>query len=89
MLSDAVVYYYFDGSMVGLLNCVFRAFQFKEFHVQLCLNQGAQHGLFATVVEIPNHEQHAARVWSALQQKLSHSSLRQFYFAYLSESLDA
>jgi probable DNA metabolism protein len=89
MLSDAVVYYYFDGSMVGLLNCVFRAFQFKEFHVQLCLNQGAQHGLFATVVEIPNHEQHAGRVWSALQQKLSHSSLRQFYFAYLSESLDA
>ena len=89
MLSDAVVYYYFDGSMVGLLNCVFRAFQFKEFHVQLCLNQGAQHGLFATLVEIPNHEQHAARVWSALQQKLSHSSLRQFYFAYLSESLDA
>ena len=56
MLSDGVVYYYFDGSMVGLLNCVFRAFQFKEFHVQLCLNQGAQHGLFATVVEIPNHE---------------------------------
>ena len=89
MLSDAVVYYYFDGSMVGLLNCVVRAFQFKEFHVQLCLNQGAQHGLFATSVEIPNHEQHAARVWSALQQKLSHSSLKQFYFAYLSESLDA
>ena len=33
--------------------------------MQLCFKPVAQHGLFATVVEIPNHEQHAARVWSA------------------------
>ncbi len=89
MSADGMVYYYFDGSMVGLLNCVFRAFQFKEFQVQLCFNEGAQHGLFSTVVEIPNNEHHAQRVWSAIQQRLSQSSLRQFYFAYLSESLDA
>ncbi|MEC8567239.1 MAG: TIGR03915 family putative DNA repair protein, partial [Pseudomonadota bacterium] len=89
MSADGMVYYYFDGSMVGLLNCVFRAFQFKEFQVQLCFNEGAQHGLFSTVVEIPNNENHAQRVWSAIQQRLSQSSLRQFYFAYLSESLDA
>ncbi len=38
--------------------------------------------LFATVVEIPNHQQHAARVWSAFSRNFSHSSLRQFYFAY-------
>ena len=28
MFNDEVAYY-FDGSMVGLLSCVFRAFQFK------------------------------------------------------------
>jgi len=88
MFNDEVAYY-FDGSMVGLLSCVFRAFQFKELQVRLCLNDAAQHGLFADKIEVSNNELHAERVWSALQKKLSSSSLRQFYFAYLSESLDA
>ncbi len=79
MFNDEVAYY-FDGSMVGLLSCVFRAFQFKELHVRLCLNDAAQHGLFADKIEISNNEQHAERVWSALQKKLSSSSLKQFYF---------
>ncbi|MCH7337422.1 TIGR03915 family putative DNA repair protein [Acinetobacter sp. NIPH 2699] len=89
MLGGGIVYYYFDGSMVGLLNCVFRAFQFKEFQVKLCLFENAQHGLFSSMVEIPNNEQHAQRVWVALQQRLSKSALRQFYFTSLSESLEA
>ncbi|EXA81621.1 hypothetical protein J543_0984, partial [Acinetobacter baumannii 1159076] len=88
MFNDEVAYY-FDGSMVGLLSCVFRAFQFKELQVRLCLNDAAQHGLFADKIEVSNNEQHAERVWSALQKKLSSSSLKQFYFASLSESLDA
>ncbi len=88
MFNDEVAYY-FDGSMVGLLSCVFRAFQFKELQVRLCLNNVAQHGLFADKIEVENNEWHAERVWSALQKKLSSSSLKQFYFASLSESLDA
>ena len=88
MFNEEVAYY-FDGSMVGLLSCVFRAFQFKELQVRLCLNDAAQHGLFADKIEVANNEQHAERVWAALQKKLSSSSLKQFYFAYLSESLDA
>ncbi len=88
MFNDEVAYY-FDGSMVGLLSCVFRAFQFKELQVRLHLNDAAQHGLFADKIEVANSEQHAERVWAALQKKLSSSSLKQFYFAYLSESLDA
>jgi len=88
-MSNEQLSYYFDGSMVGLLSCVFRAFQFKEFQVQLGLLDGAQHGLFSEVIEVPAHEQHAQRVWSALQQKLSKAALKQIYFASLSESLDA
>ncbi|MCU4336936.1 TIGR03915 family putative DNA repair protein [Acinetobacter dispersus] len=88
-MSNEQLSYYFDGSMAGLLSCVFRAFQFKEFQVQLCLLDGAQHGLFFEVIEVPAHEQHAQRVWSALQQKLSKAALKQIYFASLSESLDA
>lgn len=88
-MSNEQLSYYFDGSMAGLLSCVFRAFQFKEFQVQLGLLDGAQHGLFSEVIEVPSHEQHAQRVWSALQQKLSKAALKQIYFASLSESLDA
>ena len=89
MSSGGMAYYAFDGSMVGLLNCVFRAFQFKEFHVQLRLFDGAQQGLFSHIIEIENNELHAQRVWSALEQKLAPNALRQIYFAYLSESLEA
>ena len=53
MSSGGMAYYAFDGSMVGLLNCVFRAFQFKEFHVQLRLFDGAQQGLFSHIIEMP------------------------------------
>ncbi|MCH7304328.1 TIGR03915 family putative DNA repair protein [Acinetobacter sp. NIPH 1869] len=88
-MSNEQLSYYFDGSMAGLLSCVFRAFQFKEFQVQLSLLDGAQHSLFSEVIEVPSHEQHAQRVWSALQQKLSKAALKQIYFASLSESLDA
>ena len=89
MSSGNLAYYAFDGSMVGLLNCVFRAFQFKEFHIQLQLLDGTQQGLFSSIVEIENNEQHAQRVWAALEQKLAPNALRQLYFSYLSESLDA
>ena len=51
MFNEEVAYY-FDGSMVGLLSCVFRAFQFKELQVRLCLNDAAQHGLFADKIEV-------------------------------------
>ncbi|WP_171550682.1 TIGR03915 family putative DNA repair protein [Acinetobacter sp. Ac_5812] len=88
-MSNEQLSYYFDGSMAGLLSCVFRAFQFKEFQVQLSLIDQTQHGLFSDVIDVPNHEPHAQRVWSALQQKLSKAALKQIYFASLSESLDA
>lgn len=88
MFTDPLAYC-FDGSMAGLLSCVFRAFQFKEFEVQLCLHNQVQHGLFASLIEVPTHERQAQRVWAGLQQKLSQSALRQFYFTSLSESLEA
>ena len=68
VMFNEEVAYYFDGSMVGLLSCVFRAFQFKELQVRLCLNDTAQHGLFADKIEVVNNEQHAERVWAALQK---------------------
>lgn len=77
--------YRFDGSMTGLLSCVFRAFQFKEFEVQLQPLTMTSDNLFDESVVVESNEYHAQRVWAALQKRISSSSLRNFYFSFLSE----
>lgn len=81
--------YCFDGSMTGLLSCVFRVFVFKEFEVKVTANPHAQNGLFDDFVHVASNDEHAQRVWQGLKQKVSSSSLRAFYYAFLSEQEDA
>ena len=77
--------YFFDGSMTGLLSCVFRAFEFKEFNVIVTANPQAQTGLFDEFIHVASNDQHGQRVWQGLKQKVSSSSLRAFYYTFLSE----
>lgn len=77
--------YVFDGTMTGLLSCIFRAFQFKQFDVHVTKDSHAQTGLFDEVVMVPSNDEHANRVWTALKGKVSSSSLRHFYYSFLSE----
>ncbi|MDR6628425.1 putative DNA metabolism protein [Acinetobacter lwoffii] len=77
--------YCFDGSMTGLLSCVFRAFEFKEFNVIVTANPQAQTGLFDEFIRVASNDQHGQRVWQGLKQKVSSSSLRAFYYTFLSE----
>ena len=81
--------YCFDGSMNGLLSCVFRAFQFKEFRVQVTSNPHAQKGLFDDFIQVASNEEHAQRVWRGLKQKTSGQSQRNFYYTFLSENQTA
>jgi probable DNA metabolism protein len=80
-----VASYCFDGSMTGLLSCVFRAFEFKEFNVIVTANPQAQTGLFDEFIRVASNDQHGQRVWQGLKQKVSSSSLRAFYYTFLSE----
>ena len=77
--------YVFDGTMTGLLSCVFRAFAFKQFDVRITQDAHTQTGLFDEVIMVPSNDQHAARVWTALKSKVSSQSLRYFYYSFLSE----
>jgi len=77
--------YQFDGTMTGLLSCVFRAFEFKEFNVQLTAGQVPQSGLFDEFIEVPSNDEHGQRVWQGLKQKVSAKALRNFYYSFLSE----
>ncbi|WP_291352181.1 TIGR03915 family putative DNA repair protein [Acinetobacter sp. UBA3106] len=81
--------YCFDGSMTGLLSCVFRAFQFKEFQVNVTRDEHAQNGLFDDFIQVVSNEEHAQRVWQGLKQKTSSQSQRNFYYTFLSENQTA
>ncbi|HCL59516.1 MAG TPA: DNA metabolism protein [Acinetobacter sp.] len=82
-------HYCFDGTMTGLLSCVFRAFEFKEFDVKVTANPQAQNGLFDDFIHVASNESQGQRVWQGLKQKVSSSSLKAFYYAFLSEKEQA
>ncbi|TCM66627.1 putative DNA metabolism protein [Acinetobacter calcoaceticus] len=79
-----MAHYIFDGTLTGLLSCIFRAFQFKEYSVQVS-SESQLTGLFDQPIEVASHEQQAQRVWQGLQLKLSAAGLRRFYYCFLSE----
>ncbi|KGT48384.1 TIGR03915 family putative DNA repair protein [Acinetobacter sp. HR7] len=81
--------YCFDGSLTGLLSCIFRAFAFKEYEVSVTANLHAQNGLFDEFIHVASNDEHGQRVWQGLKQKISSASLRAFYFAFLSEQEQA
>ena len=81
--------YIFDGTMTGLLCCVFRAFQFKEFDVNICTKDCVQSGLFDKNIQVESNEEQAQRVWQGLKQKVSANGIRNFYYTFLSEQMVA
>ncbi|NHC04800.1 DNA metabolism protein [Acinetobacter sp. 187] len=81
--------YVFDGTMTGLLCCVFRAFQFKEFDVQVMTQDCMQTGLFDEMIQVESNEDQAQRVWQGLKQKVSANGIRNFYYTFLSEQIVA
>lgn len=77
--------YQFDGTMSGLLCCVFRAFQFKEFDVAVSTDVNHQTYLFDESIVVQTNDVHAQRVWQGLKQKLTPQGIKRFYFCFLSE----
>ena len=84
-----MVIYCFDGSMTGLLSCVFRAFQFQDFQATITSDVHAQNGLFDDFVQVSSNDEHAQRVWQGLKKKTSGQSQRNFYYTFLSENQSA
>ena len=84
-----MLHYDFDGSLTGLLSCVFRAFEFKEWDSQLLNPISSQNHLFSSVIKVKTDEIKAQRVWEGLKKKLSSNALKKFHYAFLSENLNA
>jgi probable DNA metabolism protein len=81
--------YIFDGTMTGVLCCVFRAFQFKEFDVIVSSENNTQAALFDETIFVESNDAQANRVWQGLKLKVSANGLRNFYYTFLSEQEDA
>lgn len=81
--------YCFDGSFAGLMSCIFRAFQFKEYAIKLHTLQTYQASLLDDNILIETNDLHAKRVWQGLTQKLDQTAIRQIKYAFLSEQLTA
>lgn len=82
-------FYGFDGTLSGLLCCVFNAFRFREFAVQVCTTADLQQHLFAGYRDIATDDAQASRVWTGLQQRLSRQALQQLTYAFLAEQQSA
>lgn len=91
--------YQFDGTLTGLLCCVFRAFEFKEFEVQIrqqasninlasayrTTANNTQSGLFDDWVEVASHDAQADRVWQGLKARMGKGGMQRLWYAFLSE----
>ncbi len=73
--------YHFDQSMTGLLSCVYRSFQFKDFDVKLASNN-SQASLFDECIEVASNDEHAERVWRGLKQKITAEVYDLFIIAF-------
>ncbi|MEK5761180.1 DNA metabolism protein, partial [Acinetobacter variabilis] len=48
-----------------------------------------QSGLFDEVIHVSANDEHAQRVWNALKIKVEYTSLKNFYYTFLSEQEQA
>lgn len=75
----------YDGTMVGLLSCIFEVYERKLTTVSITKAVG-QPDAFAAIINVSTDRSKAARVWKGLQKKLSGTGMEQFYHSYLSET---
>lgn len=77
--------YYYDGSFDGLLTAVYEAYYRKESPSGIYPDSFPQQSLCEKHVHIPTDYEKAARVYNAIDSKISGEALENVYYAYLSE----
>lgn len=74
----------YDGSLAGLLTCIFEVYERKLQPVQI-RKQADNPDIFATIMGVATDASKAKRVWTGLKKRLPRENLDQFYNCYLSE----
>jgi probable DNA metabolism protein len=77
--------YVFDGSLEGLLTCVFEWFERKTEKAEVRAKHLFQPDAFSAYANIRTDRAKADRVWKGLAKKLDRAWMRRLYCTYLSE----
>lgn len=75
----------YDGSFAGLMTAFFEVYEYKIRDVRVIRSAASTTDVFASSRLVITSMEKATRVWNGLKQKLSISSLHDFYACYLSE----
>ena len=81
--------YIYDGSLDGLLTCVFEVFERKEYDAVISKAGDVQLTIGAEIKEISTDAAKAERVYKGIVQKIGSEALRSAYYATLSSEPDA
>lgn len=80
-----MTWFIYDGSFAGLLTAVFEVYEYRVKEVRISKNETGTSDVFADSRNIITSLEKATRVWNGLKERLSTSSLHDFYSCYLSE----
>lgn len=81
--------YTYDGSFNGLLTSIYETYYRREIPREIVPAGDANPHLFIRQDYIPSDENKAAKVYDAIDSKISSGALRHTYYAYLSEHINA
>jgi probable DNA metabolism protein len=80
-----MITYMFDGSFEGFLTCVYDSYYNKETPSKISSFEYVQYDFLYTPIEIKTDLVKYSKVYSAIYSKISRNTLRNVYFAFLSQ----
>ena len=80
-----MIYYIYDGTFEGLLTAIYEAYYNSEKPDYIVPIEDYQQDLFSQGVIIQTNFEKSNRVYQSIEEKISYQSLRNVFYAYLSE----
>ncbi|SES82004.1 probable DNA metabolism protein [Natronincola peptidivorans] len=81
--------YIYDGSFEGLLTAIYEAYYRKEKPEKIIAKGDIQEDLFVSYLHIETEEEKAEKVYNAIRDKISPIALKNVFYGFLSEDVDA
>ncbi|MEG6520702.1 TIGR03915 family putative DNA repair protein [Desulfotomaculum sp. 1211_IL3151] len=80
-----MIYFIYDGSFEGLLTAVYEAYYRSERPDYIVYQDEFQQDLFSQAITIHTDQEKSAKVYRAIEDKISFYTLQQIFYVYLSE----
>ncbi len=80
-----MIQYIYDGSFDGLLTSIYESYYRKEDIDDIVAEDSMEENFLVRKVFIPTEFEKAAKVYKAIEEKISEEALRRVFYGYLSE----